>query len=163
MKIDISKIYGLYEVPEYGIACKREKIINELKEKIQDKDDELNYLCEVIDALEEEKEELDSECEELEEGLEEVKKVSGSRYDLLLKAVEEIEKKDKLIKELREENMELKMEKAAKKIQESDITFSEDLAKYIAKSGLISLKSCLNAMDLLSDKGEKQNDKNKNE
>lgn len=35
MKIDISKIYGLYEVPEYGIACKREKIINELKEKIQ--------------------------------------------------------------------------------------------------------------------------------
>ena len=30
MKIDISKIYGLYEVPEYGIACKREKIINEL-------------------------------------------------------------------------------------------------------------------------------------
>ncbi|MCX0370548.1 hypothetical protein LIZ77_07130 [Clostridium perfringens] len=103
MKIDISKIYGLYEVPEYGTACKREKIINELKEKIQDKDDELNYLCEVIDALEEEKEELNSECEELEEELEEVKKVSESRYDLLLKSVEEIEKKDKLIKELREE------------------------------------------------------------
>lgn len=155
MKIDINKIYGLYETPEHGTDCKREKIINELKEKIQDKDDELNYLCEVIDALEEEKEELNSECEELEEELEEVKKVSESRYDLLLKAVEEIGEKDKLIKELRKENMELKMEKAAKKIQESDITFSEDLAKYIAKSGLISLKSCLNAMDLLSDKGEK--------
>lgn len=162
MKIDISKIYGLYEVPEYGIACKREKIINELKEKIQDKDDELNYLCEVIDALEEELEELDSECEELQEEsdrlrkeLKEVKKVSESRYDLLLKAVEEIEEKDKLIKKLKEENMELKMEKAAKKIQESDITFSEELEKYIAKSGLISLKSCLNAIDLLSDKGEK--------
>ncbi|MBI6048842.1 hypothetical protein KLF26_16500 (plasmid) [Clostridium perfringens] len=155
MKIDINKIYGLYETPEHGTDCKREKIINELKEKIQDKDDELNYLCEVIDTLEEEKEELNSECEELEEELEEVKKVSESRYDLLLKAVEEIGEKDKLIKELRKENMELKMEKAAKKIQESDITFSEDLAKYIAKSGLISLKSCLNAMDLLSDKGEK--------
>ncbi|MGV1040636.1 hypothetical protein [Clostridium perfringens] len=155
MKIDINKIYGLYETPEHGTGCKREKIINELKEKIQDKDDELNYLCEVIDDLEEEKEELNSECEKLEEGLEEVKKVSESRYDLLLKAVAEIEEKDKLIKELRKKNMELKMEKAAKKIQESDITFSEELAKYIAKSGLISLKSCLNAMDLLSDKGEK--------
>ncbi|EOU1496167.1 hypothetical protein VOI04_000557 [Clostridium perfringens] len=128
MKIDINKIYGLYGTPEHGTDCKREKIINELKEKIQDKDDELNYLCEVIDALEEE---------------------------LEVKAVEEIEEKDKLIKELRKENMELKMDKAAKKIQESDITFSEELAKYIAKSGLISLKSCLNAMDLLSDKGEK--------
>ncbi|MCR1963961.1 hypothetical protein NSA28_10035 [Clostridium perfringens] len=149
MKIDIDKIYGLYETPEYGTGCKREKIINELKEKIKDKDDELNYLCEVIDALEEEKEELNSECEELEEELEEVKKVSESRYDLLLKAVEEIGEKDKLIKELRKENMELKMEKAAKKIQESDITFSEDLAKYIANAGLISLKSCLNSIDLL--------------
>lgn len=162
MKIDINKIYGLYGTPEHGTDCKREKIINELKEKIQDKDDELNYLCEVIDALEEELEELDSECEELKEEsislgkeLKEVKKVSEIRYNLLLKAVEEIEKKDKLIKELREENMELKMEKAAKKIQESDITFSEELEKYIAKSGLISLKSCLNAMGLLSDKGEK--------
>lgn len=104
MKIDINKIYGLYETPEHGTGCKREKIINELKEKIQDKDDELNYLCEVIDDLEEEKEELNSECEKLEEGLEEVKKVSESRYDLLLKAVAEIEEKDKLIKELRKEN-----------------------------------------------------------
>ncbi len=162
MKIDINKIYGLYETPEHGTGCKREKIINELKEKIKDKDDELNYLCEVIDALEEEKEELDSECEELEEEnsslekeLKEVKKVSEIRYNLLLKAVEEIEEKDKLIKKLKEENMELKMEKAAKKIQESDITFSAELEKYIAKSGLISLKSCLNAIDLLSDKGEK--------
>lgn len=62
---------------------------------------------------------------------------------------------ERIIKKVNEENMELKMEKAAKKIQESDITFSEGLEKYIAKSGLISLKSCLNAMDLLSDKGEK--------
>ncbi|MDU6691661.1 MAG: hypothetical protein E6469_12705 [Clostridium perfringens] len=155
MKIDINKIYGLYGTPEHGTDCKREKIINELKEKIQDKDDELNYLCEVIDALEEEKEELNSECEELEEELKETKKVSEIRYNLLLKAVEEIEEKDKLIKKLKEENMELKMEKAAKKIQESDITFSAELEKYIAKSGLISLKSCLNAIDLLSDKGEK--------
>ena len=48
-----------------------------------------------------------------------------------------------------------RIKKAAKKIQESDIKFSEELEKYIAKSGLISLKSCLNAIDLLSDKGEK--------
>lgn len=117
----------------------------DLLAEIQKKDNEIEYLRNTIeDMMEEESEEF-----------EEVKKVSESRYDLLLKAVEEIEEKDKLIKELRKENMELKMEKAAKKIQESDITFSEELEKYIAKSGLISLKSCLNAIDLLCDKGEK--------
>ena len=145
----------------------------DLLAEIQKKDNEIEYLRNTIeDMMEEESEEFEEddlldeledeywdepqeESDRLRKELKEVKKVSESRYDLLLKAVEEIEEKDKLIKELRKENMELKMDKAAKKIQESDITFSEDLAKYIAKSGLISLKSCLNAMDLLSDKGEK--------
>ncbi|MDK0954106.1 hypothetical protein P5F47_11345 [Clostridium perfringens] len=148
----------------------------DLLAEIQKKDNEIEYLRNTIeDMMEEESEEseefeednlldeledeywdeLQEESDRLRKELKEVKKVSESRYDLLLKAVEEIEEKDKLIKELRKENMELKMEKAAKKIQESDIKFSEELEKYIAKSGLISLKSCLNAIDLLSDKGEK--------
>lgn len=145
----------------------------DLLAEIQKKDNEIEYLRNTIeDMMEEESEEfeeddlldeledeywdeLQEESDRLRKELKEVKKVSESRYDLLLKAVEEIEEKDKLIKELRKENMELKMEKAAKKIQESDITFSEELEKYIAKSGLISLKSCLNAIDLLCDKGEK--------
>ncbi|ELC8441031.1 hypothetical protein QYB59_000025 [Clostridium perfringens] len=67
MKIDISKIYGLYEIPEYGTVCKRGKTIKDLEKKILDKNEEIKYLNEVIDALEEEKEELDDECYELEE------------------------------------------------------------------------------------------------
>ncbi|HAT4331032.1 TPA: hypothetical protein I9073_002764 [Clostridium perfringens] len=94
----------------------------DLLAEIQKKDNEIEYLRNTIeDMMEEESEEFeeddlldeleDEECEELEEeidrlrkDLKEVKKVSEIRYNLLLKAVEEIEEKDKLIKELREEN-----------------------------------------------------------
>lgn len=130
MKIDINKIYGLYEIPEYGTVCKREKIINELKEKIQDKDEELNYLCEVIDALEEEKEELDSECEELEQ--------------------ENTKLKEELIK-VKRENIEFKMEKIAKEMKTT-------INPEIIKAGLTSMKNCLDAIDLLSNKGDIKND-----
>ncbi|HAT4321888.1 TPA: hypothetical protein I9071_003088 [Clostridium perfringens] len=126
MKIDINKIYGLYRTPEYGTGCNREKIINELKEKIQDKDDELNYLCEVIDALEEEKEELNSECEELEE--------------------ENTKLKEELIK-VKRENIEFKMEKIAKEMKTT-------INPKIIKAGLTSMKNCLDAIDLLSNKGD---------
>lgn len=130
MKIDINKIYGLYETPEYGTGCKREKIINELKEKIKDKDDELNYLCEVIDALEEEKEELDSECEELEE--------------------ENIKLKEELIK-VKRENIEFKIEKVAEKMKTT-------INPEIIKATSIAMKNCIEIIDLLSDKGDIQND-----
>ncbi|MFI4002640.1 hypothetical protein VBG99_06905 [Clostridium perfringens] len=165
MKIDVSKIYGLYEIPEYGTVCKREKIINELKEKIQDKDEELNYLCEVIDALEEEKEELDSEYEELEEEnsslekeLKETKKVSEIRYDLLIKAVEEIEKKDKLIKELREENRKLTSENFDLEFEKFGEKIRADMNSEFLKAGSEALSNSLNfeeSLDKLSEFLEK--------
>lgn len=94
----------------------------DLLAEIQKKDNEIEYLRNTIeDMMEEESEEFeeddlldeleDEECEELQEEsdrlrkeLKEVKKVSEIRYNLLLKAVEEIEEKDKLIKKLKEEN-----------------------------------------------------------
>lgn len=94
----------------------------DLLAEIQKKDNEIEYLRNTIeDMMEEESEEFeeddlldeleDEECEELEEEidrlrkeLKETKKVSEIRYNLLLKAVEEIEEKDKLIKKLKEEN-----------------------------------------------------------
>lgn len=163
VKVDLKEIaVKIIEKEKETLNNAKNKIL-ELEEKLKDKDEEIEYLRNTIeDLMEEESEEFeedddwldeleDEECEELQE----VEELAENRYNLLIKATGEVEKKDKLIKELREENMKLKMEKAAKKIQESDIKFSEDLAKYIANVGLVSLKSCLNAIDLLSDKGEK--------
>ncbi|MFR7934301.1 MAG: hypothetical protein ACLU4S_02580 [Clostridium perfringens] len=159
MKIDISKIYGLYEVPEYGTVCKRGKTIKDLEKKILDKNEEIKYLNEVIDALEEEKEELDNECYELEEEnvslkeeLEKVKKGEIDRSRLLIKRmVDKIIEKDKLIEELRKENREFKMEKIAKEMKTC-------INPEIIKAGLTSMKNCLDAIDLLSDKGDEEND-----
>ncbi|HFD2031573.1 TPA: hypothetical protein ACF2DD_000111 [Clostridium perfringens] len=151
MKIDVSKIYGLYEIPEYGTVCKREKIINELKEKIQDKDEELNYLCEVIDALEEENSSLEKE-------LKETKKVSEIRYDLLIKAVEEIEKKDKLIKELREENRKLTSENFDLEFEKFGEKIRADMNSEFLKAGSEALSNSLNfeeSLDKLSEFLEK--------
>lgn len=52
-----------------------------LKGRLKDKNNEISFLCEVIDALEEEKEELDDECYELEEEnaalMQEIKEIKG--------------------------------------------------------------------------------------
>ncbi|EDS79599.1 hypothetical protein [Clostridium perfringens] len=94
----------------------------DLLAEIQKKDNEIEYLRNTIeDMMEEESEEfeeddlldeledeywdeLQEESDRLRKELKEVKKVSEIRYNLLLKAVEEIEEKDKLIKKLKEEN-----------------------------------------------------------
>ncbi len=130
MKIDISKIYGLYEVPEYGTVCKKGKTIKGLEQKIKDKDEEIKYLNEVIDALEEEKEELDNECDELEE--------------------ENSKLKEELIK-VKRENIEFKIEKVAKKMKTT-------INPEIIKATSVSMKNCLATIDLLSNKGDEVND-----
>lgn len=100
-----------------------------MNERIIKKVNEIEYLRNTIeDMMEEESEEfeeddllgeledeywddeLQEESDRLRKELKEVKKVSEIRYNLLLKAVEEIEEKDKLIKELREENRKLTSE-----------------------------------------------------
>ncbi|NGT07390.1 hypothetical protein G6Z20_14905 [Clostridium perfringens] len=99
-----------------------------MNERIIKKVNEIEYLRNTIeDMMEEESkefeeddllgeledeywDELQEESDRLRKELKEVKKVSEIRYNLLLKAVEEIEEKDKLIKELREENRKLTSE-----------------------------------------------------
>ncbi|WP_338850496.1 hypothetical protein [Clostridium perfringens] len=148
----------------------------DLLAEIQKKDNEIEYLRNTIeDMMEEESEEFeeddlldeleDEECEELEEeidrlrkDLKEVKKVSESRYDLLLKAVEEIEEKDKLIKELREENRKLTSENFDLEFEKFGEKIRADMNSEFLKAGSEALSNSLNfeeSLDKLSEFLEK--------
>lgn len=122
MKITTKFILSENETPEYGTVYKKGKNISELEEKIKDKDDEIKYLNEVIDALEEEKEELDDECFKLED----------ENYSLR----EEI-------KELKKENMDLNVKMIAREIKKC-------ITPKIIKASQISMKDCLDAIELMS-------------
>ncbi|MGU8532509.1 hypothetical protein ACV3P0_12665 [Clostridium perfringens] len=148
----------------------------DLLTEIQKKDNEIEYLRNTIeDMMEEESEEfeeddlldeledeywdeLQEESDRLRKELKETKKVSEIRYDLLIKAVEEIEKKDKLIKELREENRKLTSENFDLEFEKFGEKIRADMNSEFLKAGSKALSNSLNfeeSLDKLSEFLEK--------
>lgn len=133
-----------------------ESIVREL----QDKDREIRELKKLTDGLEKEKELYENKTdflikvvenkkiEELKEENTKLKKEKENLEDECFELEEENNKLTAELKEVKSENMKLKMEKIAKEMKTT-------INPEIIKAGLTSMKNCLDAMDLLSDKGEK--------
>ena len=94
--------------------------IGELEEKIK-KYNNLTFVVKVDD------EELLEEYKILKEKLKEIKRISEDRYDLLIKATNELINKDMELEKLKKENKKLKNENLEKEIKECKINIKDCL------------------------------------